>query len=190
TFFLYNCSPHLDPRQLVQLYVYPVTPGVSQSLDDSPDGLDVVELERLVYCLNHWETLPNQPKRLMYSLIPEMLENMSLPGTRDGVTIRAKLPAFVMCVLEFGKMNEMLHDERDTRFPMKRKEEGKPGYIQKVRIRASPDAPGCQARQQKGAKIAASGIYFNLGKLNGPGSMFDMATGEEKAMDVIKIDKN
>nr|XP_006980519.2 neuromedin-S isoform X2 [Peromyscus maniculatus bairdii] len=39
------------------------SPGVSQPLADSPDGLDVVELERLVYCLNQWETLSSQPKK-------------------------------------------------------------------------------------------------------------------------------
>ncbi|XP_036040104.1 neuromedin-S-like [Onychomys torridus] len=36
--------------------------GVSQPLAGSPDGLDVVELEGLVYCLNQWGTLSSQPK--------------------------------------------------------------------------------------------------------------------------------
>ncbi|CAO2607936.1 Nms [Lemmus lemmus] len=36
--------------------------GVSQPLADSPDGLDIMELEQLVYFLNQWETLYNQPK--------------------------------------------------------------------------------------------------------------------------------
>ncbi|KAL1771276.1 neuromedin-S, partial [Sigmodon hispidus] len=36
--------------------------GVSQPLADSPDGLDIVELERLAYCLNQWETLSNPSK--------------------------------------------------------------------------------------------------------------------------------
>ncbi|XP_040585591.1 neuromedin-S [Mesocricetus auratus] len=36
--------------------------GVSQPLADSPDGLDIMGLEQLVYCLNQWKTLSNQPK--------------------------------------------------------------------------------------------------------------------------------
>ncbi|CAO2607937.1 Nms [Lemmus lemmus] len=40
--------------------------GVSQPLADSPDGLDIMELEQLVYFLNQWETLYNQPKFLFH----------------------------------------------------------------------------------------------------------------------------
>ncbi|CAH7231735.1 Nms [Phodopus roborovskii] len=36
--------------------------GVSQPLADSPDGLDITGLKQLVYYLNQWETLSNQPK--------------------------------------------------------------------------------------------------------------------------------
>ncbi|XP_075418679.1 neuromedin-S [Tenrec ecaudatus] len=36
--------------------------GFPQPLADPPDGLDVVQLEQLAYCLGQWATLSSQPK--------------------------------------------------------------------------------------------------------------------------------
>ncbi|KAM7318826.1 hypothetical protein ACRRTK_021938 [Alexandromys fortis] len=59
---------HLPPQFPSVLVIYCIcmlkipSSGVSQPLADSPDGLDIAELEQLVYFLNQWETLYNQPK--------------------------------------------------------------------------------------------------------------------------------
>nr|XP_020141875.1 neuromedin-S isoform X2 [Microcebus murinus] len=36
--------------------------GLPQPLADLPDGLDIVQLEQLAYCLSQWATLSSQPK--------------------------------------------------------------------------------------------------------------------------------
>uniref|UniRef100_A0A8C9AH83 Neuromedin S n=1 Tax=Prolemur simus TaxID=1328070 RepID=A0A8C9AH83_PROSS len=36
--------------------------GLPQPLPDLPDGLDIVQLERLAYCLSQWAILSSQPK--------------------------------------------------------------------------------------------------------------------------------
>ncbi|XP_073867212.1 neuromedin-S isoform X7 [Macaca fascicularis] len=36
--------------------------GFPQPLADPPDGLDIVQLEQLAYCLSQWASLSRQPK--------------------------------------------------------------------------------------------------------------------------------
>ncbi|XP_007957727.1 neuromedin-S [Orycteropus afer afer] len=36
--------------------------GFPQPLADPPDGLDIVQLEQLAYCLSQWATISSQPK--------------------------------------------------------------------------------------------------------------------------------
>ncbi|KAL2774315.1 neuromedin-S preproprotein, partial [Daubentonia madagascariensis] len=59
---------HLLPRfpSILVIYCFCMrqipSSGFPQPLADLPDGLDIVQLEQLAYCLSQWATLSSQPK--------------------------------------------------------------------------------------------------------------------------------
>uniref|UniRef100_A0A8C6QX40 Neuromedin S n=1 Tax=Nannospalax galili TaxID=1026970 RepID=A0A8C6QX40_NANGA len=68
--------------------------GLSQSLANPPDGLDIVQLEHLTYCLNQWEALSNQTKFLFHysrTQKPTYPVNTGFPPVHPLMRLAAKL---------------------------------------------------------------------------------------------------
>uniref|UniRef100_A0A8C5K4Y0 Neuromedin-S n=1 Tax=Jaculus jaculus TaxID=51337 RepID=A0A8C5K4Y0_JACJA len=91
-----HLCPQLPPILAIYCFCMPqiLSSGLSQPLMAPPDGVDIVQLERLVYCLNQWAVLSSQPKFLFHysrSQEPTHPVNTGFPPVHPLMRLAAKL---------------------------------------------------------------------------------------------------